>query len=630
MKKTLLSLLVMVCAAATASADIYTYDFMSNGLAYKINNDGSNTVSVTYEQRCKHLGWDDELGADAYSPSYPNLAGAVSIPGTVQNNNKMYRVTRIEQEAFWGCTAITSVSIPASVTTVEPNPFQYCYNLEAITVAEGNTVYDSRDNCNAIVAKDDMNISYTQINSNGSGDSYTEFWYTMNRAYAKDAIVVGCKGTVIPSSVKAIGYKAFRSVINLKSLVIPEGVTSIDEDAFVLAGLESLTLPSTLTEINKNAFADCMKLLNVYAYFGPTDVTLGRNVWNFSIHNPEWDVPTNLHVYPQYANWYDLVPNATLWENADMGNCRFNVIGDLGVEPTPMYIIGSWDGWAQTIAMTLNDAGKWTITKAMDAGVQFKFKDEDGNWYGGEDTNGVGYFEINKDLVTSGTPITLVDGENFLIPVAGEWTFTLDPTNMTVVVSGEWNEPQEPKHVYILGEVNGNTWATNVGVEMATEDEVTFTADVICGDLGMDQTDGYGYFSFTKKLAETPGDWSGIEYYRFGAESADFAVSEEMLGTELGLQAGTNAFKLADGEYTFIVNLETMKLVITKNGAAGKPGDANEDESVDVNDVTTIINYILGKNPNPFNFDNANVNGDDKVDVMDVTLIINMILGINE
>ena len=73
-----------------------------------------------------------------------------------------------------------------------------------------------------------------------------------------------------------------------------------------------------------------------------------------------------------------------------------------------------------------------------------------------------------------------------------------------------------------------------------------------------------------------------------------------------------------------------MKLIITKKGAAGKPGDANEDESVDVNDVTTIINYILGKNPTPFNFDNANVNGDDKVDVMDVTLIINMILGINE
>ena len=62
----------------------------------------------------------------------------------------------------------------------------------------------------------------------------------------------------------------------------------------------------------------------------------------------------------------------------------------------------------------------------------------------------------------------------------------------------------------------------------------------------------------------------------------------------------------------------------------GKPGDANNDETVDVNDVTTVINYILGKNPDPFNFDNANLNGDDAVDVMDVTLIINIILGITE
>ncbi len=59
-----------------------------------------------------------------------------------------------------------------------------------------------------------------------------------------------------------------------------------------------------------------------------------------------------------------------------------------------------------------------------------------------------------------------------------------------------------------------------------------------------------------------------------------------------------------------------------------KPGDANGDGAVDVNDVTTTINYILGKNPNPFSYANANVNGDDTVDVMDVTLIINLILGL--
>ena len=63
--------------------------------------------------------------------------------------------------------------------------------------------------------------------------------------------------------------------------------------------------------------------------------------------------------------------------------------------------------------------------------------------------------------------------------------------------------------------------------------------------------------------------------------------------------------------------------------AVGMPGDANEDDKVDVNDVTTTINYILSKNPSPFNYDNANVNGDNTVNVMDVTLIINLILGIH-
>jgi surface protein len=61
----------------------------------------------------------------------------------------------------------------------------------------------------------------------------------------------------------------------------------------------------------------------------------------------------------------------------------------------------------------------------------------------------------------------------------------------------------------------------------------------------------------------------------------------------------------------------------------GMPGDANNDGKVDVNDVTTVINYILSKNPSPFIYDNANVNGDDSINVMDVTLIINIILGIH-
>jgi hypothetical protein len=57
------------------------------------------------------------------------------------------------------------------------------------------------------------------------------------------------------------------------------------------------------------------------------------------------------------------------------------------------------------------------------------------------------------------------------------------------------------------------------------------------------------------------------------------------------------------------------------------PGDANCDGTVNGMDVTTIINYFLGLNPQPFCFDNADVNGDNEVNVQDVVITIAMVLG---
>jgi hypothetical protein len=57
------------------------------------------------------------------------------------------------------------------------------------------------------------------------------------------------------------------------------------------------------------------------------------------------------------------------------------------------------------------------------------------------------------------------------------------------------------------------------------------------------------------------------------------------------------------------------------------PGDSNYDGEVNVMDVITSINYILGNNPQPFCFENADVNGDGSVNAIDATGIINIILG---
>ena len=82
-----------------------------------------------------------------------------------------------------------------------------------------------------------------------------------------------------------------------------------------------------------------------------------------------------------------------------------------------------------------------------------------------------------------------------------------------------------------------------------------------------------------------------------------------------------NTFQMPLGDATVTIEFQELP--------SGLPGDANGDGNVDVQDVTAIINRILGNNPNPFDDTNADVNGDGSIDVLDVTAVINMILGIH-
>lgn len=295
--------------------------------------------------------------------------------------------------------------------------------------------------------------------------------------------------------------------------------------------------------------------------------------------------------------------------------------------PEALYLIGSFNNWDEQnmVALTKGEDGKWTATQEMAAGAEFKFKNEAGEWLGGHTDDGGSTFLVTEEQVTGGTELTMdIPGVNFVMPVAGTWTLTVDKENNKVVISGEWVNPQPEKdHVYILGEVNGNSWAPNVGAEMASEDGVNFTADVTCSA----NNSGYSYFSFTTKLAENAEDWAGILAYRMGATANDFEVTDELMGTELTVQAGTNAFKIADGEYTLALNLETMKLVVTKKAAPAKVGDVTGDGKVDIDDVDAVIKIILNKAQASDYPGKADVDDSNSIDVDDVDAIIKIMLG---
>ena len=192
-------------------------------------------------------------------------------------------VTSIGDRAFRNCSGLTSVTIGNSVTDIGGWAFENCSDLTSIKVESGNTTYDSRNDCNAIIET------------------------------ASNTLFAGCKNTVIPNSVTSIGERAFRNCSGLTSVTIPNSVTFIGEEAFsfcrgltsikvesgnptydsrndcnaiietasnrLVAGCKNTVIPNSVTSIGGHAFSGCDGLISVTI---PNSVTsIGYQAFSF-------------------------------------------------------------------------------------------------------------------------------------------------------------------------------------------------------------------------------------------------------------------------------------------------------------------------------------------------------------
>ena len=279
------------------------------------------------------------IGMQAFSgyhlQSVPKLPeGLVSIEGGCFENCQGLNglqlpesLRTIENQAFAG-SDIESIHIPAGVKQIGEGVFMRCNRLHAITVDSHNDIYDSRQECNAVVETSSSRLvsaclsstipdgirkisdyafgglsGVTQIVLPKSVSSISPLAFAGCHSLSRitvdkhnvrydsrencnavietstQQLVIGCGATNIPSSIRSIGPSAFAMTSLPVTLILPAGITEIGVFAFEqCSGLCNILLPSTLKTLGQGAFAGCKELRSVYI---PSNTIQTISRWTF-------------------------------------------------------------------------------------------------------------------------------------------------------------------------------------------------------------------------------------------------------------------------------------------------------------------------------------------------------------
>lgn len=211
------------------------------------NSDGNFYYELSYD-KTYYILYDTISG----------IKGKVKIPK--EFNGLPVKV--IDDQAFWDCTEITSVSVYSNIEKIGGRAFGHCEKLSDIFVSDyvdyiHSTAFDNtayyKNSANWISGVFYVGNHFIKAETDVSG-IYRIKEGTKTIAEGAFAECDELKAVIIPDSVNAIYDNTFEGCSKLDHIYIPEGVVSIGMDAFAGTRLKYAHLPSTLKRIDECAF----------------------------------------------------------------------------------------------------------------------------------------------------------------------------------------------------------------------------------------------------------------------------------------------------------------------------------------------------------------------------------------
>ncbi|MBR2967793.1 MAG: leucine-rich repeat protein [Clostridia bacterium] len=271
----------------------------------------------------------------------PEKAGVLGVPTDVNG----ITITEIGDNAFSGCTSLTSITIPSSVTSIGLNAFSSCSNLASVNFAENcqlECIYGAFLGCSNLtsITIPSSVISIGQGAFAGCiGLQTVEFEENSEIEYIGDMAFNNCTslGSItIPQNVFSIGYGAFWNCTDLQAVMF-EGeseLTYIDSNAFKNTAIEEIIIPQSVQEIGVEAFWYCDNLTTIRllrpSSIGVTNCYFGASENELQTAYPSLEeiIVPNEESYEAYKEAMFIYPAMRVFLTCDPGQFEFELLSN--------------------------------------------------------------------------------------------------------------------------------------------------------------------------------------------------------------------------------------------------------------------------------------------------------------